>query len=113
MDNEINLNGLNTNLLDTITKEEAVFKPLIQSLEDSGIEEKIEIKEVLSIKLLKLMADLEDKITNGRIKDKDTEKIRIDYYKTYITTINTYLKLSKDTRTKYNKEEVITLLNNL
>ena len=39
------------------------------------------------------MEHLEDKILNGRIKNPDTEKIKLEYYKLYLKTIKTYIDL--------------------
>ena len=41
---------------------------------------------------------------NGRIKDKETEKIKIQYYKLYLDAVNTFVKLTKGFNTQYDKE---------
>ena len=44
------------------------------------IDERISLKELLSLKLFKMIQELEHKILNGRIKDKEAEKIKLEYY---------------------------------
>ena len=41
-----------------------------------GGDEVIPIRQVMFLRLLKVIPELENKILNGRIKDKETEKIR-------------------------------------
>ena len=36
---------------------------------------------------------MNNKLVNGRIKDKEVEKIRVDYLKTYINACNCFINL--------------------
>ena len=44
------------------------------------IDERVSLKQVLSLKLFQMIQELEHKILNGRIKDKEAEKIKLEYY---------------------------------
>ena len=73
---------------------------------DNVIAENIDLKDVLALNLFSTINAMNDKIINGRIKDKDAEKIRIDYLKTYINAYNCFINLVKNTNAKtiYDKE---------
>ena len=49
-----------------------------------------------------MIQELEHKILNGRIKDKEAEKIKLDYIKTYVNVGNCFNTLSKGTNNYYN-----------
>lgn len=69
--------------------------------------EKFDIREIMALKMFKVIQDLEKKLSNGRIKDKETEKIRIDYLKTYINACNSFMNMSKNVTNHFYTEEVI------
>ena len=75
---------------------------------DNVIEEQIDLRDVLLLNLFNTINSMNDKLINGRIKDKEAEKIRIDYLKTYINACNCFINLVKNTRanTKYDKNLV-------
>ena len=58
-----------------------------------SFKEVVNIDDVINLKLVGAMEHLEDKILNGRIKNPDTEKIKLEYYKLYLKTIKTYIDL--------------------
>ena len=68
------------------------------------IAENISLKEIMILRQFKLIQELDKKLLNGRVKDKETEKIRIQYYKLYLTAVNTFMKLTKDYDTSFDKE---------
>ena len=75
---------------------------------DNVIAEKINLRDVLVLNLFKTINAMNDKLVNGRIKDKDAEKIRIDYLKTYINACNCFTNLINKTNanTMYDKETI-------
>ncbi len=54
--------------------------------------------------MFKVIQDLEKKLSKGRINDKEVERIRLDYLRTYINDCNCYLSLSKNSNHFYNEE---------
>ena len=60
------------------------------------IEEKVNIREIVFLRQFKLLQEIENKIFNGRVKDKETEKIKLQYYKVYLQAIGTFIQLSKE-----------------
>ncbi len=60
---------------------------------DNLLEEQINLKEVITLNLFKTITSMNNKLINGRIKDKDAEKIRIDYLKTYVSACNCFINL--------------------
>ena len=71
------------------------------------IDEQVSLKQVLSLKLFKMIQELEHKIINGRIKDKEAEKIRLEYIKTYVNACNCFNTISKGTNNYYNKSNLM------
>lgn len=69
---------------------------------DNLLEEQINLKEVITLNLFKTITSMNNKLVNGRIKDKDAEKVRIDYIKSYISACNCFINL-------VNKGEVNTI----
>lgn len=59
------------------------------------------------------MLNLEHKIENGRIKDKETEKIKLQYYNTYISAFNTLIRFNNGYSIKYDKADIGTFINNI
>lgn len=95
----------NTTKTRPIYEETPLIKPIGVN-EDVIIEERMDIREVLSLKMFKMLQEIDNKLTKGRIKDKETEKIRIDYIKTYINGCNCFMNLTKQrgVNTYYDKE---------
>lgn len=74
-------------------------------IEDAKLlESRISLREIIVLRQFKLIQQLDNKIMNGRIKDKETEKIKIQYYKLYLDAVNTFVKLTKGINTQYDKE---------
>ena len=72
---------------------------------DNVIAELVDIKEVMTLNLFKTITSMNKKHINGRIKDKETEKIRLEYLKTYINACNCFNSMVKNSNnTKYNKD---------
>ena len=71
-----------------------------------------DLREILSLKMFKVIQDIEKKLSKGRIKDKETEKIRIDYLKTYINACNCYMSLSKNSNKFYDEETLRKFIDN-
>lgn len=75
-------------------------------------EDKYDLREILSLKMFKVIQDIEKKLSKGRIKDKESEKIKIDYIKTYINACNCYMSLSKNSNNYYNEETLRKFIDN-
>lgn len=71
-------------------------KPLPPLDETDCIETK-NLREVNILTVFRLIKSLEKKISNGRIKDPDTEKIRLEYVKQMINACNCFNSMVKDT----------------
>ena len=79
---------------------------------DDDYEAQYDLREILSLKMFKVIQDLEKKLSNGRVKDKEVEKIRLDYLKTYINACNCYMSLSKNSNHFYNEETLRKFIEN-
>lgn len=64
----------------------------------------IGIRKFMMYKLLMIMPEIENKILHGRIKDKETEKIRLEYFKQYINICNCVNNFTKDASYRLDKE---------
>lgn len=91
-----------------------IRKPLFKDVEtineDDVIGEQVSLKQILSLKLFKMIQELEHKIINGRIKDKEAEKIRLEYIKTYVNACNCFNNISKDIKNDYDKGDLLTFV---
>lgn len=63
-------------------------------------------------KLFKLMQGVENKILHGRIKDKESEKIRLDYFKAYVNACNCINNLTKQSQYNFDKDLLKNYLDN-
>ena len=54
----------------------------------------INLKQVLSLNLYKILEEIEKKILTGRIKNPDKEKIRLEYIKAYINGCNCFKSIT-------------------
>ena len=95
-------------------------KPLFEDLNlgdgakynyDNVIAELVDIKEIIALNLFDTINDMNKKIVNGRIKDKEAEKIRIDYLKTYINACNCFNNMVKGMDLKYDKDKIHKFIN--
>ena len=75
-----------------------------------GDDEVIPIRQVMFLRLLKVIPELENKILNGRIKDKETEKIRLEYFKVYINACNCINNFTKGYSYIYEKDKLMDFL---
>ena len=57
------------------------------------------------------MQGIENKILHGRIKDKESEKIRLDYFKAYVNACNCINNLSKQNQYYFDKDDLMNYLN--
>ena len=64
----------------------------------------VSIRKFMMLRLLKIIPELENKILNGRIKDKDAEKIRLEYFKQYINLCNCINNFTKNASYKIEKD---------
>lgn len=80
---------------------------------DNVVDELVDIKEVVALNLFKTITNMNKKIINGRIKDKEAEKIRLDYIKAYINACNCFNTMMKNgaIENKYSKETLINFIN--
>lgn len=80
---------------------------------DNVIEEQINLKEVITLNLFKTITSMNNKLVNGRIKDKEVEQVRVDYLKTYINACNCFINLVNkgNVNTIYNKEDLKNFIN--
>lgn len=99
-----------TNVYEVIKEAEPLIKPFGEPTYnyDNILAENIDLKDVLLLNLFNTINSMNDKLINGRIKDKEAEKIRIDYLKTYINAYNCFINLVKNTKanTIYDKKIV-------
>lgn len=56
----------------------------------------VHIRKFMLLRLLKIIPELENKILHGRIKDKESEKIRLEYFKQYINICNCINNFTKN-----------------
>ena len=87
-------------------------KPAVYNY-DNIIEKQIDLNDVLLLNLFKTINSMNDKLVNGRIKDKDAEKIRIDYLKTYINACNCFISMANKLKvnTIYDKDVLSNFMN--
>ena len=80
---------------------------------DNVIEEQVNLTEVVSLNLFKTITSMNNKLVNGRIKDKEAETIRINYLKTYISACNCFINLihKGEVNVIYDKEELKDFIN--
>ena len=102
------------NLIETSSKREFdISPPKRYSWDiDKEFEDRYDLREILSLKMFKVIQDLEKKLSNGRVKDKEVEKIRLDYLKTYINACNCYMSLCKNSNHYYNEETLRKFIDN-
>lgn len=99
-----------------IAEVKEIKKPVFKDLEtfdndkNNVIGEQVSLKQILSLKLFKMIQELEHKIINGRIKDKEAEKIRLEYIKTYVNACNCFNNISKDIKNDYDKGDLLTFV---
>lgn len=77
---------------------------------DFGDGEMIPIRQLMFLRLLKVIPELENKILHGRIKDKETEKIRLEYFKVYINACNCINNFTKGYSYKFEKDKLMDFL---
>lgn len=75
-------------------------------------EDRYDMREILSLKMFKVIQDIEKKLSKGRVKDKEVEKIRLDYLKTYINACNCFMNLSKNSNHYYNEKTLRKFIDN-
>ena len=56
----------------------------------------INLKQILSLNLYKILEEMEKKILNGRIKNPEAEKIRLEYIKAYINGCNCFKSITNN-----------------
>ena len=98
-----------------IREDDTAFKiSLGTPIEDlKVIAEKVSLKEIVFLRQFKLLQELENKILNGRIKDKETEKIKLQYYKVYLNAVSIFIKLANSVKSPYYDKDIIEDLINL
>ena len=82
---------------------------LIETVENNSLGTQINIKQMLSLNLYNILLEMEKKILNGRIKNPEKEKIRLDYIKAYINGCNCLKSLSPTM--SYNPDDLKEYLN--
>lgn len=95
-------------------------KPIFEDLNLNGakynynniVDELVDIREIVALNLFNTINDMNKKLLNGRIKDKEAEKIRIDYLRTYINACNCFNTMVKDMQLKYSKDTIQEFINN-
>jgi hypothetical protein len=80
---------------------------------DNVVDELVNIRDVIALNLFKTITNINKKLLNGRIKDKEAEKIRLDYFKAYINACNCFNTMMKNgaIENKYSKEALINFIN--
>ena len=98
-DNEIEMVD-ETEKIDVDVYDVASAKATMFSINDN---DEIAIRKFMMLRLLKIIPEIENKILHGRIKDKETEKIRIEYFKQYINICNCINNFTKDASYRFEK----------
>ncbi|MBR2651785.1 hypothetical protein IKD56_00050 [bacterium] len=71
-------------------------KPLeLTSFTDSD-KKVMDIRQILALKLFQIMMSIDKKIINGKIRDKEAEKIRLEYIKSFVNACNCFNNLCKN-----------------
>ena len=75
--------------------------------------DEVNLDNVLHLKLIEVIEELGNKLTKGRLKNVETEKVRLSYYKLYLDSIKTYLDFKKNRvgSHKVNVDELEPILN--
>lgn len=73
---------------------------------DKSLFSEVKVNNIIMLSLMKTIQSLEYKINDGRIKDKETEKIKLEYYKAYINAINCFSNLSKSRNLFFDKDMI-------
>ena len=89
-----------TEKIDVDVYDVASAKATMFSINDN---DEIAIRKFMMLRLLKIIPEIENKILHGRIKDKETEKIRIEYFKQYINICNCINNFTKDASYRFEK----------
>ena len=89
---------------------------LIKTTERAGFmggNDSVNLKQVLSLNLYKILEEMEKKILNGRIKNPDAEKIRLEYIKAYINGCNCFKSITdnENATTVYDTDVIKDYLN--
>ena len=66
--------------------------------------DEIAIRKFMMLRILRIIPEMENKILHGRIKDKETEKIRLDYIRQYINLCNCINNFTKGASYRFEKE---------
>ena len=62
----------------------------------TSVVDEVDLDSVLHLKLIEVIEELGNKLTKGRLKNVETEKVRLSYYKLYLDSIKTYLDFKKN-----------------
>lgn len=81
-----------------------VYEVAVNKTQAGYDDDAIGIRKFMMYKLLMIMPEIENKLLHGRIKDKETEKIRLEYFKQYINICNCINNFTKDASYRINKE---------
>lgn len=98
----------------TITESPFELKGFDTNIDGKPLEviaENVSLKEIVILRQFKLIQELDNKLCNGRIKDKESEKIKLQYYKIYLEAVNTFMKLTNNFNTYYDKEALKKFVN--
>lgn len=71
------------------------------------------LDEVVTLNLFKTINSLNNKLINGRIRNKEVEQIRLEYLKTYIKACNTFINLVNkgNVNVKYDVQDLKEFIN--
>lgn len=67
---------------------------LIETVKNPVYQNRTNLKQILSLNIYKILQEMEKKILNGRIKNPEAEKIRLEYIKAYINGCNCFKSLT-------------------
>ena len=81
---------------------------LLETVKNPLYDDKTNLKQILSLNLYKILEEMEKKILNGRIKNPDAEKIRLEYIKAYINGCNCFKSITDNANasTMYNSDVI-------
>jgi len=81
---------------------------LMETVKNPLFDDRTNLKQILSLNLYKILQEMEKKIINGRIKNPEKEKIRLDYIKAYINGCNCFNTITNNANagTIYDNESI-------
>ena len=119
MENNIMLDAVENSNITEVYEKIKEAEPINKLFEEDEynynnvVDELVDIREVMALNMFKTITSINDKILKGRIKDKDSEKIKIQYLKTYVSLCSVFNNFVKDAEveSKFSKDKLKEFIN--